>query len=132
MCMRNAALEWEREVCTLRAVESWLDRLTLDWAMEESFDMARLWRCFDSLRRVRIEATVAFKCSSIGPRSGGGIAGAFLGSCAGVPRDTEGSRKEDALLTLGLALLLKSTSEDVCSFPRVRPSSCASIACSWD
>lgn len=113
MRMRSAALEWDREVCTLRAVESWLVRLTLDWATEESFDMARPWRCFDSARRVRIEATVAFKCLSIGPRSPGGIAGPFLGSCAGVPRDTDGSRNEDAPLALGLARLLKSTSEDV-------------------
>lgn len=72
---------------------------------------------------MRIEATVALRCSIIGPRSGGVVAGLALGSCAGVPCDTECSRIEDALLVLGLALLLKSTSEDVCSFPRVRPSS---------
>jgi hypothetical protein len=85
--------------------------------------MVRLWRCFDSERRVRIEATVVLRCSRIGPRSGAGVAGPALGSCAGVPCDMEGSRIEDALLALGLTLLLKSTSEDVCSFPRVRPSS---------
>ena len=81
---------------------------------------------------MRIEATVALRCSIIGPRSGGVVAGLALGSCAGVPCDTECSRIEDALLVLGLALLLKSISEDVCSFPRVRPSSCASMACSCD
>lgn len=121
--MRRAALACEREVAVWRAAESWVERLMLDWAIEERRDMLRWWRCLDSVRRARMEATVAFKCFRTGSRSGTGLAGGGCGSCANVSCDIEGSRMEDALLALGVALLLRSTSEDVCSLPRVRPSS---------
>ena len=68
--MRKAAFACEREVLVLRVEVSWDVRSTFACATEDSFDMVRLWRCFDSERRVRMEATVALRCSRIGFRPG--------------------------------------------------------------